>query len=382
MKGTVFLVRNIEPSMYGGGETYQLKLARLLSKNGFEPFIVSSSHELLKEAKKNGFKVIKAPYINRQVWSGWRNILFPVYYIKIMRLRGWYKKVFTKYKPSVVNIQSRDDWIAATVTAKKMRMKVVWTDHMDLRSWVLENVNVWYKNWIGKWLLKIAKKTDRIIMISDFEKKCFDNLVGRRTFKNIVVIKNGVEDELKSYKNTNIKNDSFCYVGRIVDYKGISELIAAFIKIVEKYPKAKLNIYGGGDVKKYKNMCKGYCNIKFYGKTETPLKVLAENEIFVLPSYREGLSLSLLDAVMMKKKIIASDVDGNPEVVVNGETGLLVPVKNIDKLSEAMVWMLNNKNKAERMAQNARVRYENQFDFKKIFEEKMLPLYNKKEEEK
>ncbi len=91
MKGTVFLIRNIEPSMYGGGETYQLILARLLSENGFEPFIVSSSRELLRVARKDGFKTIRAPYINRQIWSGWRNVLFPIYFVKIMKLRGWYK---------------------------------------------------------------------------------------------------------------------------------------------------------------------------------------------------------------------------------------------------------------------------------------------------
>ena len=103
---------------------------------------------------------------------------------------------------------------------------------------------------------------------------------------------------------------------------------------------------------------------------------MAENEIFILPSYREGLSLSLLEAAMMEKKIIASDVDGNPEVVVNGETGLLVSAKDADKLAEAMMWMLENKEKAETMAKNARKKYEREFNFETIFEEKMLPLYN------
>ena len=377
----MFLIRNIEPSMYGGGETYQLILARLLSENGFEPFIVSSSRELLRAAKKDGFKTIRAPYINRQIWSGWRNVLFPIYFVKIMKLRGWYKEVFKKYRPEVVNIQSRDDWIAATVVAKKMGIKVLWTDHMDLRSWVLENVNIWYKNWIGKWLLRCVKKADKIIMISDYEKKCFDKLVGKDRFKNVEVIKNGANDELKKYDGAEVERKSFCYVGRIVDYKGMGELVEAFGAVVEKYPDAQLNIYGDGEIEKYEKMCEGREGVVFHGRTEEPLKALAENEIFVLPSYREGLSLSLLDAAMMGKKIIASDVDGNPEVVVNGETGLLVPAKNAKKLAEAMIWMLEHKREAEKMAKNAREKYEEEFDFEKIFEEKMLPLYNNKKEE-
>ena len=84
----------------------------------------------------------------------------------------------------------------------------------------------------------------------------------------------------------------------------------------------------------------------------------------------------------MKKKIIASDVDGNPEVVVNGETGLLVPAKNAKKLAEAMIWMIKHKKESEEMAENVRKKYEKEFDFEKIFEEKMLALYNSRKEEK
>ncbi len=84
----------------------------------------------------------------------------------------------------------------------------------------------------------------------------------------------------------------------------------------------------------------------------------------------------------MGKRIIASNVDGNPEVVVDKETGLLVPARNASKLAEAMIWMLENRKEAGKMARNARKRYEEHFDFDKIFEEKMLPLYNSRKEKK
>ena len=144
----------------------------------------------------------------------------------------------------------------------------------------------------------------------------------------------------------------------------------------EKYADATLNIYGDGeDLEKYKELASKNKKIHFYGRTDQPLKAMAENEIFVLPSYREGLSLSLLDAAMMGKKIIASDVDGNPEVVIDKKTGLLVPVKNVERLAEAMVWILEHQKEAGTMAKNARKKYEEEFDFEKIFKEKMLPLY-------
>lgn len=378
----VFLIRNVAPEKYGGGETYQIKLGLILRKYGFKPVVLTSSKGLLGAAKENGIEVVKTPYIKRQNWSGWRNILFPVYFVKISELRKWYKKVFEEYKPDVINIQSRDDWIAVTSVAKRMGIKVLWTDHMDFRSWVLTNVNVWYKNWIGKWILVCAKKADEIIMISDFERKSFEKIVKPRKYNNVVTIKNGVEDEYAKYKDVRCKKNSVCYMGRIVDYKGIRELIEAFGLVCEKCLDAELNIYGDGeDLEKYKELAKDNDKIHFCGITREPLKALAENEIFVLPSYREGLSLSLLDAAMMGKKIIASDVDGNPEVVKKGETGLLVPAKNVGKLSEAMIYMLENKKEAGEMANNARKHYEENFDFDKIFAEKMSPLYNGEKEE-
>ena len=383
MDKKVFLIRNVALEMYGGGETYQLMLAEKMKKYGMTVCIVTSSKGLINEAKKRNIEVIKAPYLEQQNWSGWRNILFPIYFVKIKRLKKWYKEIFKQFEPEAVNIQSRDDWIAATGIAKKMGIKVIWTDHMDLRSWVLTNVNVWYKNWIGKWILRCANKADKIIMISDFERKSFEKMVKPRKYKNLVTIRNGVKDEFNRYKSVEYKKNSICYVGRIVEYKGIREIVEAFDVAGKKYPDAELNIYGDGeDFEEYKKLASGNKKIHFRGKTSEPLKVMAENEIFVLPSYREGLSLSLLDAAMMGKKIIASDVDGNPEVAINKKTGLLVPAKNVEKLAEAMMYMLENKKEVAEMAKNARKYYEENFDFEKIFKEKMLPLYNIEKEEK
>lgn len=375
MAGKVLLIRNVQPEFYGGGETYQLKLASELKKNGFEPYIVTSSKKLLVRGEELGFKVMEAPYNKRQNWSGVRNLLFIHYCVWQKKLKKWYGEVFDVLGPEVINVQSRDDFIAATLAAKKRGIRVLWTDHMDFRSWVLTNVKVPYKNLIGKWILGCAKKVDKIIMISDHEKTFFDSVYKSQ---NVVVVKNGAIDEYDKYKNIVAKEKSFVYVGRVVSYKGIKELIEAFKKVREKYPSAILNIYGGGDIEKYHKMAGA--GVKFYGVTDEPLEAISKDEIFVLPSYREGLSLSLLDAAMMKKKIIVSNVGGNPEVVEDGWSGMLVPPKNVEKLTEAMIWMLDNPKVADKMAKEARRNYEKKFNFEKIFAEKMLPLYNNKKE--
>ena len=372
MTNKVFLIRNILPKEYGGGESYQLVLAKELKKNGFTPVIVSSSTELLEKAKTDGFETIKAPYLKNQNWSSWRNFLLPFYFLWQTRLKAWYKKQFKKHQPVAVNIQSRDDWLAATKAAAKQNIKIFWTDHIDFRSWVLTNVNQKYKNTIGKKILKIAHLPEKIIMISDYERQAFEKTVAPRKFDNLITIKNGTADELKKY-NKKPQPKTFCYVGRIVDYKGIKELIEAFKLVKDK--EATLKIYGDGpELKNYQELAKTDERIVFCGYTKKPLDAISDAMVFILPSYYEGLSMSLLDACMLQKTLIATNVDGNPEIVVDGETGLLVPPRDIKALAAAMEKVIKNPKLAACLAKNARTKYEKEFNFEKTIKEKLIPL--------
>ena len=376
MKKTVLLIRNVSPEKYGGGESYQLMLAKQLQKHGFRPVILSSSKKLRAEAKAAGFDSEECPFLKRQNWSGWRNFLFPIYVAQILQLRKWYRQIFEKYQPSVINVQSRDDWIAATSIAKKLGIRVLWTDHMDFRSWVLQNVDDPIKNPIAKWLLRVAKRADKIIFISDFERKYFGEIKRAKGLRNLAVIKNGAIDSAAKFKDVRTNSDEILYLGRLEDYKGVKELILAFMQIGNFFPKARLKIYGTGPYEKELEKMAGE-RVGFLGFTDEPLAKMVESQIFVLASYREGLSLSLLDAAMLGRTIIASDVDGNPEIVLDGKSGLLVPARDVDALAEALRKVLSDKKLAQQLAKGARRHFEENFDFEKIFETQMLELYEK-----
>jgi glycosyltransferase involved in cell wall biosynthesis len=104
--------------------------------------------------------------------------------------------------------------------------------------------------------------------------------------------------------------------------------------------------------------------------------------IFVLPSYHEGLSLALLDAAMMQKALIATDIDGNPEIVKDKETGLLVKPRDVDSLAEALDKLLSSPTLQKKYAQNARKLYEEKYDFPTIVKEQIIPIYEEKGKEK
>lgn len=372
-KRRVLLIRNNAIDAYGGGELYQIMLAKQLIKFDIEPIILSSCKKLRSRANTEGYVAKKALYCRIQNWSGIRNFLLPFYYIWQLLLFFYYCYIYITLRPSVVNIQSRDDMIAATLAAKICRIRVLWTDHADFRNWTMMNVDKKFKNVIGKTILKLTKIPFGIILISNTDGNFFKSITKNLKLKNIFIIQNGVED---SYEPTPKIIKDFYFVGRVTKEKGIYELVSAFNEVSRNNPEIKLHIFGDGedlvDIQKNANK-----KIIFHGYKENIAKHVANYQYYVLPSYQEGLSLSLLEACMMKKTIIATDVGGNTEVI-DGRNGLLIPAKDSNALKNAMEAILNDEKLSAKMAKNARNTYEKNFNFDKIFKEKMLTLYDYK----
>ena len=379
-KPKIILIRNTVPEFYGGGETFQLTISRILSKNNFTPVVFTSSQKLLESTQDQKIIAQNSPFLRFQNWSGLRNFLLPIYLLWQKYLSFWYRKQFKKYQPAAIIVQSRDDLISATLAAKKMHIPVFWLDHMDFRSWVLQNVDQKYKNYIGKKILRIAKNVEKIIFISDYERKYFEELISHtkiKKLKNLITIKNGAIDRYAEFEAIEPSPHSLIYLGRLEEYKGIRELIAGFSQVAEKFPEAKLHIYGTGPLSDY---CQKHSSsqIIYHGFTDESLRKIAESEIFILPSYIEGLSLSLIDATMLGKAIITTNIDGNPEVVEDQRNGLLIPAKDSDALAQAIEKLLSNSKLVEKFGYQSRLKYLQEFDYEKIIHEKLIPLLNEK----
>lgn len=373
-KKKILLVRNIHLSAFGGAETYQIILSKCLKEDGFDPIIFSSSGPLLKTARLKGQKAHRSFYLPVQNWSGFRNLFLPLYFVWQLLLFIWYLFVIIIFRPKALQLQSRDDLIAGTLAGKLLRRKVIWTDHSDLRLVIWENIDKKYKNPIGKVILKLANLADSITTVSDYEYQYINRLIAPRKLKKFKVVKNGAMDSYAKYSEIKPNTNSIAFVGRLEDYKGVIELAEAFQVISQKHPNAKLYFYGDGPMRDKLNSYKNK-NIFINGYTNKPLKAIAESSIFVLPSYHEGLSLSLIDAAMMRRSIIATNVDGNPEIVVDKKTGLLIPPKDIKSLADALDKFLSSPEYAEKLASHARRFYVDNFDFEKIVKEQLVKLY-------
>ena len=140
----------------------------------------------------------------------------------------------------------------------------------------------------------------------------------------------------------------FGFVGRIETDKGVLELLQAFLKIDR--PGYALLLIGAFDELRCDinstilQQAKSSNNIIFQGFTRDVPKYLSAVDILVHPTYREGFSMVLQQAMAMGCAIITTDVPGPSEVIEESKSGLLVPAHTVDELAEAMIKLGDDNN--------------------------------------
>jgi glycosyltransferase involved in cell wall biosynthesis len=116
--------------------------------------------------------------------------------------------------------------------------------------------------------------------------------------------------------------------------------------------------------------------ITWLGETTDVRPIMALADVVVLPSYREGTPRALLEAAAMAKPIITSETVGCREVVEDGVNGFLVPVKNVQALTKAMIHLLQDSALRERMGKAGRVKVEQEFEERSVIK-KVMESYGK-----
>lgn len=376
----VHIIRNAQQYDFGGGERFPVFLAEALKNAGHKPMLISRNEKLLRFAKQQKIHTIQSWWWSNQHWSGMRVLLFPLYVIWQAILYGWYLKMFIVTRPTAVHIQSKDDFIAATYAAKTIGARIIWTDHADLKH-VWRNLQVPYKNPIGKWIYSAAKNADAITVVSNSElSEVTRHLPANSPItQKIEVVYNGVSDAFDNYKDKPLDEIfTFCIISRLVTDKGIGEAIEAFTHLQKETPTAHLIIVGSGpEEEMFKQQANGNSYITFAGYQSDPLAFVAKSHVVLQPTYHEGFSVALVEASMMKKPIIATSVGGNVEIIRDHETGLLIAPKDAQSLYAAMKLLYEDSTLRKQLAANARKQYEEKFVFDTIVKERFLKLYEK-----
>ncbi len=174
----------------------------------------------------------------------------------------------------------------------------------------------------------------------------------------IRVIPNGVDTHVFTPRNAH-KEDRLVCVNRLVPRKGTELLIRAMPKILAK-SKVHLDIIGEGPsihtLMHLASKLKVGKYVHFLGEIPNDRlpEYLNKASIFLLPSYIEGLPVSLLEAMACQLSVISTSVGGIPEVIKNGKNGLLIEPGDISGLSDSVLSLLNDRQNAGKLARRAR----------------------------
>ncbi|MEM3509509.1 MAG: glycosyltransferase family 4 protein [Nitrososphaerota archaeon] len=172
-------------------------------------------------------------------------------------------------------------------------------------------------------------------------------------------------------------------LSRLLIHKGVLEYFKSAEILKEKYgDRVEFLIAGDFDSGNLYNIpeeiLKDFIErkiIKFLGWRSDIKELLYISDIFVLPSYREGIPRTLLEAGSMRKPIITTDTVGCREVVENGKNGFLVPVKDHISLAKSIEILINDKNKRKELGEYSRKKVIDEFDIRKVVKQ-YLNLYN------
>ncbi len=362
-----------------------LPLIDELAKEGYEVEIACSRGEETEVLEKKGY-VFKFVNIDRKV-SLFPNIKSIVEIYKIIR----------KGKYDIVHVHTPAASVLGRIAAKLAGVPLIlYTAH---GFYFHEGMSRAKYNTILKIEKYLAKYfTDFIFTQSEEDRKTA--LENHFIDENkILTIGNGVDtqgsfnplnmgkDKIdKIYKEFNIERNRkiITFVGRLVKEKGVIDLLEAFNNInLNNETKIKLLIVGDieqserdRDTVKELEKYKDNPNVIFTGHREDINSILYITDVFCLPSYREGMPRSIIEAMAMECAVVATDIRGSKEEVVDEKTGFLVPVNSIRMLSDKIKKLIEDEKLLKKMKNAGRRRAEKLFNEEKILK-KQLKVFSR-----
>lgn len=197
---------------------------------------------------------------------------------------------------------------------------------------------------------KVVNKSDVIIALSEYWKEYFKN---EFPTKRVEIIKNVISAPKAHKQQTSYF--TLLFLGLLGKNKGIYDLLECiWDHKVEFQGKLKLYIGGNGEIEHVKQLIKEYGIadiVIFEGwvSGDKKIELLNKSDAYILPSYKEGLPISILEAMSYGMPIISTPVGGIPEIVSNGENGYLVEPGNKEDIYKAIISLLNDSDLRNRM---------------------------------
>lgn len=371
--------------------TFRLPLIKKMQEEGYEVSTITFDNQYEEDLKNEGIKLY---YINDKNRS-----LNP---LKILTLKNKYYKIIKDINPDVVFTFQLKPNIFGVKAAKKAGVKNIFA--------MVEGAGDAFINKSLKWeLIKFVetrmykqsfKGTQKVFFLNNDDKAEFEQLKLVKPEQSVVVNGIGVDLEKFAFKPVNKKSNKFIMIARMLKTKGIFEYCKCARLVKQSHPEAEFMYLGGegsvrlSDIQEY--IEDG--SVNYLGTVKDVRPYIEDSLALLLPSYREGTPMTIMEAEAVGRCIITSDRIGCKDTVEDGFNGFKVEIagddKNISKLkadanccgtsetaetthpqaelfgieglAQSCIKILDSKDLAATLGKNARKFAEDKFDQRKI----------------
>ena len=370
----------ITKANWGGAQKYVFDLANEMKESDVVVAYGKPFGELDKRLKEAGIKTIEINNLGRDV-----NLLNEFKVAKSL----W--KIFRKEKPDVIHLNSPKIGGLGGLLGRLIGIrKIIYTSH----GWAFNEKRPFWQLILIKgfsWLTIILSHKTIVIAQKEYEQVINWPFV---TKNKLQLIYNGAKpifflnrDEAQGYlveaflrsKNASTKvliGQDDLVIGTISELcknKGLKYAIKGFRKIAEDNSKVKFIIIGEGEDREYleKKIEKYDLENKVFlvGNVEDASRYLKAFDIFLLSSVKEGLPFVLLEAGLAKLPVIATEVGGIPEIIENGQSGILIEEKEDDEVEDALETLIKNEELQKNYGETLFNKIKEKFSFEKMLRE-------------
>ncbi|MCI5108908.1 MAG: glycosyltransferase family 4 protein [Candidatus Pacebacteria bacterium] len=339
------IVYMITKSNWGGAQKYVYDLAKSIDKNEYDVMVAFGGSGALKQklSGERGIRTIQIESLDRDI-SIFKDI---VAFIDILTL-------LIREKPDIIHLNSSKMGLLGSLAGKITRVnKRIFTVH----GWSFNEKISGVKKFIIKSMSKFTTRcsTD-IIVLSETEKEQTEDFT-----KKVHLIPNGIDlhtkflskDESLSKLNLDKRHRYIGVIAELHRNKALDVLISAFSNIEEK--SLHLVIIGSGEEKESLQKLVDHSalssKVHFLGHIDNASECIKAFEIFVLPSRKEGLPYTLLEAGLSKTPVISTTVGGIRSIIPNDGLGFLVKPESSEGLRDKIEILLGNEKLRKDMAE-------------------------------
>ncbi len=341
----------------GGVESAVINLLTGLSELRINIRVISLSAGLKDKVTKRFSENVSIHYIPDRFI---KNILFDY----LIHGRREIKNIIDSFQPDIIHIQGTGPQLM--LLKHKNANNIIVTQHGIMKEekkyqlGLKNKIKFGFKSIIESIYLKRIKS---LIFISNYNK----NILTNKQLKNILNTKNipnPINPIFFNFQNGTKKANRIIYIGAINKRKGLINLLKAIQILKKKNIDFHLDVIGGYTNNSYQNLINTYLsshfikpNIKFHGwKSQKYIrKIMTENTIFALPSYQETLPVSIAEAMATGLVVVANNVGGISEMIINDKTGFLYGDNDIKELSYILEKLHYDKKLIQLVSSNAKL---------------------------